>query len=192
MEQNLEHQSYVQNNYPPQKNNQNIALWICVGLLATILFVFGLFTFFILIPPPSPTPTVPNVAGFEMGDAINKMETSCYSCRIFNEKSDSVPEGHIIRQSPTAGTRLKQGETVTLYVCENEKRYLVNRFSTSGIYIRAQASTYSSKLGYIAAGDTSIKLEYLSYTYATDGVWYYIKHPYGFYGYVRSDVVRWW
>lgn len=70
--------------------------------------------------------------------------------------------------------------------------YLVNTFSNSGIYVRSSASTSSSQVAYIAAGDTSFKMEFVSSVEASDGTWYYVKLPNGMYGYVRSDVVRWW
>lgn len=70
--------------------------------------------------------------------------------------------------------------------------YLVNTFSNSGIYVRSSASTSSSQVAYIAAGDTNYKMEFVSSVEASDGTWYYVKLPNGMYGYVRSDVVRWW
>lgn len=80
----------------------------------------------------------------------------------------------------------------------SSNEYLVNAFSTSGIYVRSAASKDSVHIAFIHAGDTSVKMEYLSSTTAYDYeagqnyTWYKVRMPNGTVGYVRADVVRWW
>jgi len=213
MNQNMEAGQYGSVYSAPKKQkNPNIAIWICVGLLALVLLIGMLSVGFFLIVNTSSQ--VPDVVGLRMTDAVGAIEKSGYTYRTFNEESSSVPDGHIIRQSPSAGERLKKGEIVTMYVCEKEEiipssttpptptpsqsqviylsagTILVNRYPNSGIYVRAQASTNSAKVLYIAAGDTSVKLQYITSVGASDGTWYQVRLPNGSGGYVRADVVR--
>ncbi|MBR3933497.1 MAG: SH3 domain-containing protein [Clostridia bacterium] len=71
--------------------------------------------------------------------------------------------------------------------------YLVTNQWSSSIYVRSGPGKGYSILRTIAPGDTSVRLAYNNYSrIGQDGyIWYSIILPNGYYGWVRSDIVRW-
>ncbi|MDY4976356.1 MAG: SH3 domain-containing protein [Clostridia bacterium] len=160
---------------PPQKKpNQNVAVWICVGLLSVVLIGGALFVGVFLLKNYMHTPTAGPVP---TATATATAEPS--------PQASETP-------APTVGGG-------SYYYSQNQSGvYFVNKFSNSGIYVRTEPSKQSAKLLYIAQGDTNVRLRYLGETVSYDPVeqlnyvWYQVETPNGTVGFVRSDVVRQW
>ncbi len=58
------------------------------------------------IPCPSVTETVPNVVGMDTPAGVVALQQAGVMANVENEYSKSVPAGHIIRTSPSAGPRV--------------------------------------------------------------------------------------
>lgn len=124
-------------------------------------------------------------------DSLNSFDTNTWQWYTW----------HYVRL-PNGNYGYVRSDVVSVYTSSsgsgNSKSYLVNAFPNSGIYVRSSASKDSSQIAFIAAGDTSVRMTYLGSTTAYDYkdgknyTWYYVQMPNGVYGYVRSDVVRWW
>ena len=60
--------------------------------------------------------TIPNVVNYEKDNAKSTLEKAGFLVVFTEEKSDTVPEGTVIRQSPSAGSEAKEGDTVRRYI----------------------------------------------------------------------------
>lgn len=60
--------------------------------------------------------TIPNVVNYERDNARSTLEKAGFKVVFTEEESDTVPEGTVIRQSPSAGSEAKEGDTVRLYI----------------------------------------------------------------------------
>jgi hypothetical protein len=69
-------------------------------------------------PPPAPArfAHVPAVAGLSSLDAAYKLQDRGFKPRGAFEPSSTVPFNHVTRTDPPAGTKLRRGKPVTLYV----------------------------------------------------------------------------
>lgn len=163
---------------PRNKGNQNVALWICVGLLCVVLIGGALFVGVFMLR--------------------NRQHVRPVQSSVTAPASTETPQ---VTPPPTAEPT--PGPTVSggsyYYPSQNQSGvYFVNAFTNSGIYVRKEASKQSAKLLYIAQGDTNVRLRYLGETVSYDPVenisyvWYQVETPNGMVGYVRSDVVRQW
>lgn len=63
---------------------------------------------------------VPKVAGYDKATAKLTIEGAGLVAVIIEEKSDTVPEGKVIRQSPSADAEAEKGEAVRIYVSASE------------------------------------------------------------------------
>lgn len=85
---------------------------ILVGLLFWVLNLGGANTSI----TPSSGITVPSVVGSLYDDAANTLSSqNLLTLRVY-EKSETVPEGVVIRQEPEAGTQVLANTPITLYV----------------------------------------------------------------------------
>ena len=59
---------------------------------------------------------IPDVAGKKLTDAKKLLESKGLVVNVSYEKNDTVSEGNVIRQSVEAGTAVKQGDEVTIFI----------------------------------------------------------------------------
>ena len=64
--------------------------------------------------------SMPDVTGKTEQDAKDTLSGKGLSVVVAYEKSDTVPEGSVIRQDPAANTDVKRGDSVTIYVSSGE------------------------------------------------------------------------
>ena len=62
------------------------------------------------------TAPVPPVEGLAQGEAEQTITQAGFNPKVTNEYSDTVEKGQVISQSPTPGTEISKGRTVTLTV----------------------------------------------------------------------------
>jgi serine/threonine-protein kinase len=61
---------------------------------------------------------VPDVRGATQADAIAELESSGFRVLVTKSKTNEVPPGTVVKQSPIAGVKAKNGATVTITVAE--------------------------------------------------------------------------
>lgn len=71
------------------------------------------------------TVTVPSVQGAALGDAKAQIEALGLAVEIVEDSSDTVAEGNVITQAPSAGVEVKPGSTVTLTVSKGKQGSIV-------------------------------------------------------------------
>lgn len=64
---------------------------------------------------------VPDVVGRTSAEATSILEGAGFKVSRFDDWSDTVPEDHVIRQTPSAGEKAKKGSTVTIAVSKGKK-----------------------------------------------------------------------
>ena len=92
-----------------------------LGTGVAVILIGLVFWLFNLGSTPAPTPTgsgvsVANVAGSLYEDALETLTSQDLVVLRVYEKSDTVPEGVVIRQEPEAGTLVLPKTPITLYV----------------------------------------------------------------------------
>lgn len=65
---------------------------------------------------------VPNVAGLSLADATSKLEGAKFVVHSGTDSSDTVAEGIVISQSPSAGVDVKLGTTIELVISSGKKQ----------------------------------------------------------------------
>ncbi len=65
---------------------------------------------------------VPNVAGLSLADATSKLEAEKLVVHLDTDSSDTVAEGIVISQSPSAGVSVKPGTTIGLVISSGKKQ----------------------------------------------------------------------
>jgi serine/threonine-protein kinase len=68
---------------------------------------------------------VPDVAGSDLADAANELGQAGFKTKTTREASSSVDEGKVIRTDPTAGTRVPEGDTITIVVSSGAEQITV-------------------------------------------------------------------
>lgn len=63
---------------------------------------------------------VPDVAGYEYSSALQRLQNENLKISYISEYSDNIPENYIIRQSPSSGTEVNEGDTVSLVVSKGK------------------------------------------------------------------------
>lgn len=155
--------------YPQKKSNGGL---IALVIILSVLLVAGIgaLLFFVLggaggcekIEPepttavvttyPSPTDpnpdddyiTVPSVIGLDSKTAFNALTDMGLKYTPEFEYSDTVPEGYVIKQTPTAGTNAVKGDTVKLIVSNGAKKTDDSSSSSQSSYDPPATSPSSS------------------------------------------------
>lgn len=65
--------------------------------------------------------TIPSVTGDELSKAKEALENLGFKVSVKEVESEDVAENHVISQSPSSGTKAKEGESVTLKVSTGKK-----------------------------------------------------------------------
>ena len=65
---------------------------------------------------------VPDVAGSELAQAANELGQAGFKTKTGREASSSVDEGKVIRTDPPAGTRVPEGDTITIIVSDGAEK----------------------------------------------------------------------
>lgn len=72
----------------------------------------------LVVSSGDPPITVPDVVDRTESDACARIRDAELQCQTIQEFSDSVDEGRVIRQSPSAGSEVDSGDTVTITVSQ--------------------------------------------------------------------------
>ena len=94
---------------------------------------------------PGGRPTVPDVAGQDVGAAVRGLEDAGFTTQQVRQASNEVPGDHVIRTDPAGGTRADRGTRVKLTVSSGPT-------PTIHLADRADAADWSSGAGPLAFG----------------------------------------
>lgn len=101
-----------------KNNSDNKTLIILASVFVGLIVIIT--TLFVLVPylATSKEIAIPDVAGKTVTEAIKELQDAGFVVATENkeEASETVPEGHITRTSPSIGHERKEGTEVTLYV----------------------------------------------------------------------------
>jgi beta-lactam-binding protein with PASTA domain/tRNA A-37 threonylcarbamoyl transferase component Bud32 len=102
---------------PPRKRRRWVP-WLLVLLLLAAAALAGWWVYSQIqeqLDASAPV-AVPNVEGIERELAVQRIEQAGLEAEVQEEASSDVEENFVISQSPDAGARIAQGETVTIVV----------------------------------------------------------------------------
>lgn len=72
---------------------------------------------------------VPSVVGESKATAVAKLEKAGFEVDVHTEYSDEVASGYVSRQQPTAGTKLRSGGTVDIWVSKGAESVTLSDFT---------------------------------------------------------------
>ncbi len=73
--------------------------------------------------------TVPGVVGQSRAAAVRTLENKGFKAGVQQEYSDRVAAGYVSRQAPTAGTKLREGTTVDIWVSKGSEMVTLQDFT---------------------------------------------------------------
>ena len=88
-------------------------LWV-IGVVIALL-VAGVVGFRVVVKQAH---TVPPLAGIIEGEARNLIASNGWTIVIASERNDDIPAGSVVRTEPAEGSKLKEGQTLTIVVSE--------------------------------------------------------------------------
>jgi len=89
-------------------------LWLLLAAFLAVLVVVGVVVYRAAFGSST---AVPTVVGFREQTAAQKLEDAGFVVKHASEYSDQVAAGFVSRQAPQAGTKLRDGGTVEIWVC---------------------------------------------------------------------------
>lgn len=104
------------------KKNDNVSQNKLIIILASVFvgLIVIITTIVVLIPyiTSSRQEEVPDVSGYTVNEAINALQDAGFivADEQREEASETIPEGHVTKTSPAAGSIRKEGTEITLYV----------------------------------------------------------------------------
>jgi len=88
-------------------------LWVIGAVIA--LLVAGVVGFRVLVKQSH---TIPPLAGIIEGEARNLIASNGWTIVVITERNDDIPAGSVVRTEPEEGSKLKEGQTLTIVVSE--------------------------------------------------------------------------
>lgn len=98
--------------------------WGKKQLMAIVLIpiILGIMVFVLVNAFDVEEVKVPDLSNQNMEEAIGVLQEYNLDYRLERENSSSVPIDHVIKQDPVAGTMLKEGQEVVLYISDGVKQ----------------------------------------------------------------------
>ena len=88
-------------------------LWVLGAVIA--LLVAGVVGFRVVVKQAH---TIPPLAGIIEGEARNLIASNGWTIVVVTERNDDIPAGSVVRTEPEEGSKLKEGQTLTIVVSE--------------------------------------------------------------------------
>ncbi len=88
-------------------------LWVIGAVIA--LLVAGVVGFRVVVKQSH---TIPPLAGIIEGEARNLIASNGWTIVVITERNDDIPAGSVVRTEPEEGSKLKEGQTLTIVVSE--------------------------------------------------------------------------
>lgn len=105
--------------------------------IALIPIILGIILFALVNALDVEEVKVPDLSNQTMEEAIETLQTYKLDYRIERENSSSVPIDQVVKQDPVAGTMLKEGQEVILYISDGVKQVklpdVIREYEVEGI-----------------------------------------------------------
>jgi serine/threonine-protein kinase len=88
-------------------------LWVIGAVIA--LLVAGVVGFRVVVKQAH---TIPPLAGIIEGEARNLIASNGWTIVVTSERNDEIPAGSVVRTEPAEGSKLKEGQTLTIVISE--------------------------------------------------------------------------
>ncbi|MEY3700044.1 MAG: hypothetical protein RIT16_404, partial [Actinomycetota bacterium] len=88
-------------------------LWVIGAVIA--LLVAGVVGFRVVVKQSH---TIPPLAGIIEGEARNLIASNGWTIFVVTERNDDIPAGSVVRTEPEEGSKLKEGQTLTIVISE--------------------------------------------------------------------------
>ncbi len=88
-------------------------LWVIGAVIA--LLVAGVVGFRVVVKQSH---TIPPLAGIIEGEARNLIASNGWTIVVVTERNDDIPAGSVVRTEPEEGSKLKEGQTLTIVISE--------------------------------------------------------------------------
>lgn len=216
--------------YPPQPpKNKNTAAVVAIIIAVGVVILAGMaaFTFIFLnrdtggtadettAPSSTAAPTteaastaprvlLPNLKGMSQSDAIAKLTELNIRTSVNEEETDKEKPGHVVRQEPSEGSEVKDGDMVTIYIAKQKETQKPTEKPTQKpttspaqsqpdatylyctaidfVSLRSAPDRYSAELAQIPSRASMVYLNNAA------GGWYYVRYG-SQTGYVSADYV---
>jgi beta-lactam-binding protein with PASTA domain/tRNA A-37 threonylcarbamoyl transferase component Bud32 len=93
-----------------------------IAVIAALVVLIGVIAFLLITQlggdNGGPTVAVTDVVGAEAGAARTLLEAQGFEVDIVRRANDTVPRGIVVRQDPSGGTKVEEGETILLTVSD--------------------------------------------------------------------------
>jgi beta-lactam-binding protein with PASTA domain/tetratricopeptide (TPR) repeat protein len=89
------------------------------------------------------TVAVPNLVGLASSSALAELEQAGLQANIVQASSNSMPEGHVLKQNPDPGTEVARGSTVDITVSTGSPPDLTVAIPTDGVEVSCPAGAGS-------------------------------------------------
>jgi beta-lactam-binding protein with PASTA domain len=133
---------------PPRR----LLLWPWLVLL--LLIVAGLIAAAVLLTRDDGRPKVPNVVGLATSEAVRDLGQRGYAADVQATVRSSAQPGRVVSQAPSAGTKLKRGNRVTIVVARGSTDVGVPNIvglSVADAFARLQAAGLKGKVKRVAS-----------------------------------------
>ena len=163
----------------PRRKRRRVWPWL---LLAAVIALAAIGGFMLYRTLAGTTVAVPNVVGEEQASAVKELKRAGFAVETQNEYSDQHPQAGLVgRQSPAAGTDLREGATVTIWVSKGpEHIQLGNLFGLTA----AEASAFLKDAGLVPKQHTGNSTQKQGTVYK--------QQPAAFATVARGDTVQYW
>lgn len=99
-----------------EKSNKKLVVAIVIVALAIVLFAAGGFAL-IFNAGSGEEVQVPNVVGMTQENAVSALEAEKLKYKIVEGESNEYDPGYVFKQNVDAGTTVKEGKIIEIYVC---------------------------------------------------------------------------
>ena len=131
------------------------AIWIWSGILAVVVIVVAVMYWAFNLQPSNDLPSnvreVPSLTGMTYEEGAGALQELGLPATPFEETSDSVPAGEVVRTDPPAGEIVDVGTTVSVYVSTGRQSVTVPDLRNKTL---EQAKADLATLGLTAGSET--------------------------------------
>jgi beta-lactam-binding protein with PASTA domain len=113
--------------YEEARGRRSVWPWL-LGILACAIAAVGGYLIYQKIEQQLSTTkpvAVVDVRDIRQALAVQKLKTQGFDVKITKESSDTVPQGNVVDQSPSPGSRIPRSSTVTIFVSTGKQKVKV-------------------------------------------------------------------
>ncbi len=102
-------------------------------LTMVVLFFLAIVVSFLISVQNREEISVPDLVNLNIEDAILLLQDSGLQNKVYIENSSIVEDGRVIKQQPLAGTAVKQGRAISLFISRSDALTLIPDFNNKSL-----------------------------------------------------------